>query len=50
MKVTHQRFTQVNNAHTKIDRLIKVKLCLLHVNDNEVFIEDRAANIACLGW
>ena len=40
MKVIHQGFTQVRNAHTKIDWLIKVKLCLLHVNGNEVFIED----------
>ena len=41
MKVIHQGFTQVKNAHIKIDCLIKVKLCLLHVNSNEVFIEDR---------
>ena len=41
MKVIHQGFTQIKNAHTKIDWLIKVKLCLLHVNGNEVFIEDR---------
>ena len=26
MKVIHQGFTQVKNAHTKIDRLIKVAL------------------------
>ena len=41
MKVIHLGFTQVKNTHTKIDWLIKVKLCLLHVNGNEIFIEDR---------
>ena len=45
----HQGFTQVENAHTKIDWLIKVKLCLLHVNCNEVFIEDRTTIKVCLG-
>ena len=49
MKVIHQGFTQVKNAQTKIDRLIKVKLCLLHMNSNEVFIEDRTAIIVWLG-
>ena len=44
MKDINQGFTQVENAHDKIDWLIKVKLCLLHVNGNEVFIKDRAAN------
>ena len=38
-KVIRQGFTQVKNAHTKIDWFIKVKLCLLHVNGNDVFIE-----------
>ena len=41
MEVIHQEFIQVKNAHTKIDWLIKVKFRLLHVNGNEVFIEDR---------
>ena len=48
MKVVHQGFTQVKNAHTRIDWIIKVKLCLLRMNGNEVFIEDRAAN--SLAW
>ena len=38
MKVIHQGFTKVKNDHTKIDGLIKVKLCILHMNSNEVFI------------
>ena len=50
MKVVHQGFTQVKNAHTKIDRLITVKRCLLHVNGNEVFIEDRQTIIVWLGY
>ena len=49
MKVIHQGFTKVKNAHTKIDWLIKVKLCLLHVNGDEVFIKDRATIIVGLG-
>ena len=49
MKVIHQGFIQVTNAHTKIDWLIKVKLCLLHVNGNELFIDDRTTIIVCLG-
>ena len=49
MKVIHQGLTQVKNAHTKIDWFIEVKLCLLHVNGNEVFIEDRTTNIVWLG-
>ena len=49
MKVVHQGFAQVKNAHTKIDWLIKVKLCLLHVNGNEVFIEDRTMIKVWLG-
>ena len=48
MKVVHQGFTQVENAHTKIDWLIKVKLCLLRVNGNKVFIEDRTTIKVCL--
>ena len=48
MKVIHQGYTQVKNAHNKIDWLIKVKLCLPHMNGNEVFIEDLVANIAWL--
>ena len=40
MKVIHQGFTQVKNTHTKINWFINVKLCLLHVNDNEVFNKD----------
>ena len=49
MKFTHQGFTQVKNAHTKLDWLIKVKLCLLHVNGNVVFIEDRTTITVWLG-
>ena len=49
MKVIHHGFSQVKNAHTKIDWLIKVKLCLLHVNGNAVFIEDRAKIIVWPG-
>ena len=49
MKVIHQGFTKAKNAHAKIGWLIKIKLCLLHVNGNEVFIEDRTANIVWLG-
>ena len=49
MKIIHQEFTQVENAHTKIDLLIKVKLCLLRMNSNEVFIEDRTIIIVWLG-
>ena len=47
-KVIHHGFTEVKNAHNKIDWLIKVKLCLLHVNGNEVFIEDRTTIIVGL--
>ena len=49
MKVIHQGFTQIRNVHTKTDWLIKVKLCLPHVNGSEVFIEYRAANIVWIG-
>ena len=49
MKVVHQGFTEVKNAHAKIDWLIKVKRCLLHVNGNEVFIKDRTTIIDWLG-
>ena len=49
MKVIHQGFTEIQNAHTKIHWLIKVKLCLLHVNGNEVFDEDRTTIIVWLG-
>ena len=49
MKVIHQGFTQVKKADTKIDWFIKVKLCLLHVNGNEVFIRDRTTIIVWLG-
>ena len=35
MKVVHQGFSHVENAHTKIGWLIKVKLCLHHMNGNE---------------
>ena len=49
MKVIHQGFTQVKDAHTKIDWLIKVKLCLLHVKGNVVVIEDRTTIIVWLG-
>ena len=48
MKVIHQGFTQVKNAHTMLDWLNKVKFCLLHVNGTEVFIEDRTAIIVWL--
>ena len=48
MSVVHQGFTQVKNAYTKIDWFIKVKLCL-HVNGNEVFIEDRTTIIVWPG-
>ena len=48
MNDIHQGFTQVKNAHTKIDWLIKVKHCLVHVNGNEVFIDDRTAIIVWL--
>ena len=50
MKVILIGFTQVKNAHTKIDWLIKVKLSFLHVNGNEVFIEDRTAIIVWLRY
>ena len=49
MKVIHQGFTQVKNAHTTINWLIKVKLCPLNVNGNEVFIKDRTTIIVWLG-
>ena len=49
MKVIHQGFTQIKNAHTRIDWLIKVELCLLHVNGNDVFIEDRTTIIVWPG-
>ena len=49
MKVIHQGFTQVKNAHTKIDWFIKVKLCPLHVNGNDALIEDCATDIVWLG-
>ena len=49
MKVIHQGFTDVKNAHTKIDLFIKVKCCLLHGNGDEVFIEDRASIKVCIG-
>ena len=49
MKVLHHGFNQVKNAHTKIDRLIKVKLCILHMNSNDVFIEDRTSIIVWHG-
>ena len=45
MKVIHQGFNKVKNGHTMLDWLIKVKLCLLHMNSNEIFIEDRTAII-----
>ena len=45
MEVIYQGFTQVKNAHTKIDWLTKIKLCLLHVNGDEVFIKDRTTII-----
>ena len=48
MKVVHQQFTEVENVHTRIAWLIKVKLCLLHVNGNKVFIEDRTTIIVSL--
>ena len=48
MKVIHEAFTQVKDAHTNIDLFIKVKLCPLHMNGNEVFTEDRATNIVWL--
>ena len=48
MKVIDQGFTQVKIAHT-IDRLITVKLCLLRMKSNEVFIKDRTAIIVWLG-
>ena len=49
MKVIHEGFTQVKNAHTKIDWFNKIKLCLLHVNGDEIFIEDRTTIIAYIG-
>ena len=49
MKVIHKGFAQVKNVHTKIDWFIKVKLCLLHVNGNLVFIEYRTMIIVWLG-
>ena len=39
LKVVRHGFTQVKKAHTKLDWLIKVKLCLLHVNGNEIFVQ-----------
>ena len=49
MKVVDQGFAQVENAHSNIDWLIDAKRCLLLVNGNEVFIEDRTTIIAWLG-
>lgn len=39
VKVVHQRFANIEDAHCAIDRLIECQLRSLHVNFNEIFIE-----------
>ena len=39
VKVVHQRFADIEDAHCAIDRLIECQLRSLHVNFNEIFIE-----------